>query len=133
MDCENMEEEDANAPQFVTIKEGKAEILFPSSNEVFYNPVQEFNRDLSTAVLRLFSEGALAKDEKTKRKKSPKPPGEETPQEAEAGQCKAEEKAPASEVCESGEDDEDEQKVSIQLTSEIHASQTTTDTNTGKR
>ena len=30
----------------VEIQEGKAKILFPSSNEVFYNPVQEFNRDL---------------------------------------------------------------------------------------
>ena len=30
----------------VEIQEGRAKILFPSSNEVFYNPVQEFNRDL---------------------------------------------------------------------------------------
>ena len=30
----------------VKITEGRATILFPSSNEVFYNPVQEFNRDL---------------------------------------------------------------------------------------
>merc|ERR1739844_828206 len=30
--------------------------MFPSSNEVFYNPVQEFNRDLSSAVIRLFAE-----------------------------------------------------------------------------
>lgn len=29
------------------IKEGKASILFPSANDVFYNPVQEFNRDLT--------------------------------------------------------------------------------------
>lgn len=29
------------------IKEGKASILFPSANNVFYNPVQEFNRDLT--------------------------------------------------------------------------------------
>lgn len=39
----------------VKVTEGKAEICFPDSNSVFYNPVQEFNRDLSTAVLRLFS------------------------------------------------------------------------------
>ena len=31
---------------FIEITEGRAKILFPSSNEVFYNPVQEFNRDL---------------------------------------------------------------------------------------
>ncbi|XP_015777123.1 PREDICTED: tRNA (guanine(26)-N(2))-dimethyltransferase-like [Acropora digitifera] len=40
----------------VKVTEGKAEICFPDSNSVFYNPVQEFNRDLSTAVLRLFSQ-----------------------------------------------------------------------------
>ena len=40
----------------VTVTEGKAEICFADSNSVFYNPVQEFNRDLSTAVIKLFSE-----------------------------------------------------------------------------
>lgn len=30
----------------VEIQEGRARILFPNSNQVFYNPVQEFNRDL---------------------------------------------------------------------------------------
>ena len=40
----------------VKVTEGKAEICFPDSNSVFYNPVQEFNRDLSTAVLKLFSQ-----------------------------------------------------------------------------
>lgn len=34
------------AMSHVKITEGRARILFPSSNEVFYNPVQEFNRDL---------------------------------------------------------------------------------------
>ena len=29
------------------VKEGKAEILYPKGNNVFYNPVQEFNRDLT--------------------------------------------------------------------------------------
>lgn len=28
------------------IREGKAEIFTSSANKVFYNPVQEFNRDL---------------------------------------------------------------------------------------
>ncbi|XP_011307972.1 probable tRNA (guanine(26)-N(2))-dimethyltransferase isoform X2 [Fopius arisanus] len=36
------------------IKEGQAEILVLEKN-VFYNPVQEFNRDLSVAVLSLYS------------------------------------------------------------------------------
>lgn len=31
---------------FTAVTEGKAEVLFPSSHDVFYNPVQEFNRDL---------------------------------------------------------------------------------------
>ncbi|XP_049576596.1 tRNA (guanine(26)-N(2))-dimethyltransferase isoform X2 [Syngnathus scovelli] len=42
------------------VKEGKAAILFPSANEVFYNPVQEFNRDLTCAVLTEFSREVLA-------------------------------------------------------------------------
>lgn len=33
-------------PATETIREGKAEILKESSKQVFYNPVQEFNRDL---------------------------------------------------------------------------------------
>ena len=28
------------------ISEGRARVIFPNSNQVFYNPVQEFNRDL---------------------------------------------------------------------------------------
>uniref|UniRef100_A0A6J0UA17 tRNA (guanine(26)-N(2))-dimethyltransferase n=2 Tax=Pogona vitticeps TaxID=103695 RepID=A0A6J0UA17_9SAUR len=37
------------------ITEGRAKIIFPSANEVFYNPVQEFNRDLTCAVLTEFA------------------------------------------------------------------------------
>lgn len=40
---------------YTTVCEGKAEVLFPAAHDVFYNPVQEFNRDLSVAVLRLFA------------------------------------------------------------------------------
>ena len=32
--------------EFDTVTEGAATILFPKTNQVFYNPVQEFNRDL---------------------------------------------------------------------------------------
>lgn len=39
------------AAECVEIREGKATILFPSQNEVFYNPVQEFNRDLRCACM----------------------------------------------------------------------------------
>lgn len=41
--------------EYVEVKEGSATILFPAAGEVFYNPVQEFNRDLSIAVLNHFS------------------------------------------------------------------------------
>ena len=42
------------APKHTSIKEGKAEILL-KTDQVFYNPVQEFNRDLSIAVLTIFT------------------------------------------------------------------------------
>lgn len=36
--------------EFDNITEGAATILFPKGNQVFYNPVQEFNRDLRFGV-----------------------------------------------------------------------------------
>ncbi|KAM6940499.1 tRNA (guanine(26)-N(2))-dimethyltransferase [Xenentodon cancila] len=47
-------------PGETEVKEGKATILFPSANEVFYNPVQEFNRDLTCAVITEFTRDLLA-------------------------------------------------------------------------
>nr|KAF6402798.1 tRNA methyltransferase 1 [Rousettus aegyptiacus] len=41
--------------QETTVTEGAARIVFPSANEVFYNPVQEFNRDLTCAVITEFA------------------------------------------------------------------------------
>ncbi|XP_017520003.2 tRNA (guanine(26)-N(2))-dimethyltransferase isoform X2 [Manis javanica] len=41
--------------QQTTVTEGAAKIAFPSANEVFYNPVQEFNRDLTCAVITEFA------------------------------------------------------------------------------
>lgn len=41
--------------QETTVSEGAARIAFPSANEVFYNPVQEFNRDLTCAVITEFA------------------------------------------------------------------------------
>lgn len=38
-----------------SIKEGQAEIRL-TTEKVFYNPVQEFNRDLSIAVLSVFTQ-----------------------------------------------------------------------------
>lgn len=44
------------------IVEGPAEIQLVSDG-VFYNPVQEFNRDLSIAVLNVFTEEYIAEKE----------------------------------------------------------------------
>nr|XP_058915973.1 tRNA (guanine(26)-N(2))-dimethyltransferase isoform X2 [Kogia breviceps] len=41
--------------QETTVTEGAAKIVFLSANEVFYNPVQEFNRDLTCAVITEFA------------------------------------------------------------------------------
>ncbi|EDO48806.1 predicted protein [Nematostella vectensis] len=51
------------------IREGKAEIIFPAEKAVFYNPVQEFNRDISSAVIRLVCEDI---DKWTKRRNDEK-------------------------------------------------------------
>lgn len=37
---------------FTIVTEGKADILFPKQEEVFYNPIQQFNRDLSVTCIR---------------------------------------------------------------------------------
>uniref|UniRef100_A0A8C9SWQ1 tRNA (guanine(26)-N(2))-dimethyltransferase n=1 Tax=Scleropages formosus TaxID=113540 RepID=A0A8C9SWQ1_SCLFO len=47
-------------PGETVVKEGKAAILFPSANEVFYNPVQEFNRDLTCAVITEYARELLS-------------------------------------------------------------------------
>ena len=50
-----------------TITEGKAKIYQPAS--VFYNPVQEFNRDLTIAVISEFAKDRIReKEEKIRRK-----------------------------------------------------------------
>ena len=61
-----------NVQNTSTVREGKAEIIFPSSNEVFYNPVQEFNRDLSSAVIRLFAEEFTQKEKEKPTRKAKK-------------------------------------------------------------
>lgn len=49
--------------------EGQAAIPFSEGNEVFYNKVQEFNRDLSVHVIKLFAEQRLReKEEKSLRR-----------------------------------------------------------------
>ncbi|CAB0036326.1 unnamed protein product [Trichogramma brassicae] len=51
---ENIEEIESVNGQPEVLQEGKAKILIDKKN-IFYNPVQEFNRDLSVAVLTQFS------------------------------------------------------------------------------
>ncbi|CAK1581309.1 unnamed protein product [Parnassius mnemosyne] len=50
-----MEQSTKQEKALKTIKEGKAEICL-KTEKVFYNPVQEFNRDLSIAVLSIFTD-----------------------------------------------------------------------------
>ena len=51
VDDKNSEGNKMDQNDHVEIKEGQARILFPNSNQVFYNPVQEFNRDLRYAIV----------------------------------------------------------------------------------
>ncbi|KAJ2077935.1 RNA methyltransferase tRNA(m5U54)methyltransferase [Coemansia sp. RSA 988] len=45
---------------FQQITEGQATILFPKNNEVFYNPVQQFNRDMSIAAIKTWRDITMA-------------------------------------------------------------------------
>ncbi|KAJ2726580.1 RNA methyltransferase tRNA(m5U54)methyltransferase [Coemansia sp. Benny D115] len=60
------------------IREGRATILFPKNNEVFYNPVQEFNRDMSIAAIKTWrdmaNEQKLERYEKSANPNKVKPP-----------------------------------------------------------
>lgn len=56
------------------ISEGSAKII--SENRVFYNPVQQFNRDLSILVLSTFWQLCQSEDEQ--RKTGKKIPGNDT-------------------------------------------------------
>lgn len=63
--------------------ENSARILLPSTHEAFLNPVQEFNRDLSVACIRMWSEDFnrekqrmwnISQEKRLKRKEWNKPP-----------------------------------------------------------
>ncbi|XP_065898799.1 tRNA (guanine(26)-N(2))-dimethyltransferase-like isoform X2 [Dysidea avara] len=69
--------------EFDTITEGAATILFPKTNQVFYNPVQEFNRDLSIAVIKHYAK-CYWKSNSFRKKKGPseeKRPSDKTEEE----------------------------------------------------
>jgi tRNA (guanine26-N2/guanine27-N2)-dimethyltransferase len=55
-----MTEVTPDSSEFTTVTEGKATILFPK-DQVFYNPVQQFNRDLSVAAIRTYSESFITR------------------------------------------------------------------------
>lgn len=69
MDNDEQEAQCAKKPRLeeapTSVSEGKAQILV-TDGKVFYNPVQEFNRDLSIAVLLIFAKERL--DEELRRK-----------------------------------------------------------------
>jgi tRNA (guanine26-N2/guanine27-N2)-dimethyltransferase len=46
-----MSEVEFKEAEYKIISEGKANAYFPINEQVFYNPIQEFNRDLSIAVI----------------------------------------------------------------------------------
>lgn len=52
-----------NNVEYKFIQEGQAKVLYPLGNQVFYNPVQQFNRDMSILCIKTF-----IKDYKTKCK-----------------------------------------------------------------
>lgn len=51
-----MSETKINEEDFQIIKEGKATILAPKEDKVFYNPIQQFNRDLSITGIKAWTE-----------------------------------------------------------------------------
>ncbi|KAK9366775.1 N2,N2-dimethylguanosine tRNA methyltransferase-domain-containing protein [Lipomyces kononenkoae] len=54
--------------KYIFLTEGRATVLYENENQVFYNPVQQFNRDLSTCAIRAWSE--LYADKKTAAKRN---------------------------------------------------------------
>ena len=66
------EAESININDYNVITEGEASVLFPKVNKVFYNPVQQFNRDLSVAAIRAWDELFNFNKKKIKSKKNQK-------------------------------------------------------------
>ena len=52
------------------VKEGQAEILF-QKDQVFYNPIQEFNRDISIVAINTFAEMYLKELSEGAKRKTP--------------------------------------------------------------
>lgn len=61
---------------FTLHTENSAHLLLPATKDAFLNPIQEFNRDLSVACIRVWSEEMNAEKEAKWRKaleRQPKP------------------------------------------------------------
>ncbi|QLL32012.1 hypothetical protein HG536_0C01800 [Torulaspora globosa] len=65
-----------NPDDYNVVKEGRAEILFPKAETVFYNPVQQFNRDLSVCCIKAWDNlyGNPARNGKNGRRNGRKRP-----------------------------------------------------------
>ena len=61
-------DEATEAIESKVVHEGKAKITFTNPNEVFYNPVQVFNRDLSVACIQVYTEELFPLTIKFKKK-----------------------------------------------------------------
>lgn len=70
LDCDKMSDEaEAKIEENLQIiSEGKAKVYHPAS--VFYNPVQEFNRDLTVAIISEYARDHIREQEEKLRKKS---------------------------------------------------------------
>ncbi|KAJ9645975.1 RNA methyltransferase tRNA(m5U54)methyltransferase [Coniosporium tulheliwenetii] len=101
-----------NGTEYTTIKEGLAHILIPpnaalstdprtfkqqpaeQTQQVFYNPIQQFNRDLSVLAIRAFGEDLLAIRQRKSEKRGNKPGFKEKQQKRSARRKLAQATAP---------------------------------------
>jgi tRNA (guanine26-N2/guanine27-N2)-dimethyltransferase len=59
----------AEQPHQHVLREGKGAVVFNTQNEVFYNPVQEFNRDMSVLAIQQYTDGWWARQHAMQRKR----------------------------------------------------------------
>ncbi|PVU99260.1 hypothetical protein BB559_000873 [Furculomyces boomerangus] len=69
MDPKAIETITENGVEYVKVTEGKASTLMPKENEVFYNPIQQFNRDMSIAAINSWREIYIEEKKAKKEKK----------------------------------------------------------------
>ena len=74
-----------DTPKDTLVKEGKAEIFQPAS--VFYNPVQEFNRDLTIAVISEFAKDHIVWKKEVEAKQARHAAKKEEEGKEEKGKC----------------------------------------------